>query len=139
MIIYKITNTVNGKIYIGQTKWKLEKRFRYHTYNCSGCVALRNALYKYGVENFTIEEIDCAESQSELDEKETYWIKHYNCIVPNGYNLKNGGSTPTYSEESKIRMSKNHADVSGMNNPRYGSHVSEEHKQKLRLSLIILS
>ena len=151
MIIYKITNQVNGKVYIGQTTLSLERRWYTHCHKSSGCVALHNAIKKHGVENFTVEQIDTAMGKPELDLKEKFWIKHYNSLVPNGYNLKTGGNTPVYSDESRKRMSINHADVHGSNNPRYGvrlsddvkkkisnshkgKHLSVEHKQKCRLN-----
>ena len=134
MIIYKITNRINGKIYIGQTKHSIEMRWRYHCYNYSGCTALNRAIKKYGAENFTVEQIDIACTVDELNAKEKYWIEYYNSIVPNGYNLKSGGNRPTYSKESRKRMSTNHADFSGENNPRFGIKLSEEVKTKIALS-----
>ena len=127
---------MNGKIYVGQTKSDLLKRFRYHCYKYSGCCALVNAIKKYGRDNFTIEQIDVANSQNELDEKERYWITVLNSIVPNGYNLKSGGNCPTYSEESRTKMSVNHADVSGNKNPNFGRKHSDEVKEKLRRSKV---
>lgn len=131
MIIYKVTNNINGKIYIGQTTGSLSARWKAHCHVSSRCVALYNAIKKYGVENFTVEQIDSAMAKWELDLKEQFWIQHYNSIVPNGYNLKTGGNTPTYSDESKKRMSTNHADVRGKNNPRYGVHLSKETRKKI--------
>ena len=52
--IYKITNLVNSKIYIGQTIRSLKERFRQHIYK-QGCTYLHNAILKYGKENFKIE------------------------------------------------------------------------------------
>lgn len=109
----------------------LQRRWYYHCYKSSGCRFLHNAIQKHGAENFTVEQIDIAATKEELDEKEKYWIEHYNSIAPNGYNLKSGGSTPTYSDDSKKRMSENHANVSGENNPRFGVHLSKETKRKI--------
>lgn len=136
MIIYKVTNKITGQIYIGQTTWSIEKRWRYHCYPNSGCRYLNNAIMKHGAENFTVEQIDVACSKAELDQKEKYWIEYYDSIAPNGYNLKSGGNTPTYSEESRRRMSKNHADFSGANNPRFGTKLSEETKLKISFAHI---
>ena len=72
MIVYKITNKVNGKVYIGQTSETLQKRFSRHM----GYQALEHdtkfyrAVRKYGKDSFTIEQIDTAKTQKELDEKE---------------------------------------------------------------------
>lgn len=93
-------------------------------------------LKNMGENNFKIEEIDCASSKEELDEKEKYWINFYSCIAPNGYNLKSGGNHPTYSDESRKRMSLNHADVSGSKNPRFGESLSKDAKMKISRSRI---
>lgn len=130
MIVYKITNNVNGKIYIGQTTRSLENRWRQHRHH-PGCRILHKAIKKYGAENFTVEQIDAAANIDELNQKEKLWIQHYDCIAPNGYNLKSGGNRPTYSEASRQRMSRNHADMSGENNPRYGVRLSDDTRKKI--------
>jgi|ADurb_Leu_03_Slu_FD_contig_31_523001_length_2546_multi_4_in_0_out_0_2 group I intron endonuclease len=84
MIIYKTTNLINGKIYIGQDSHNNKK------YIGSG-IYLLNAIKKYGKENF-IKEILCeCFSKEELDEREKYYIKFYNSKIPSGYNISNGG------------------------------------------------
>lgn len=55
--IYRITNLVNNKIYIGQTIRDLKVRFKQHCYK-KGCTYLHNAILKYGKENFKIELIE---------------------------------------------------------------------------------
>ena len=128
MIIYKITNTVNGKLYIGQTIQKLEKRM-YNHFNYKGKTAISKAINKYGKENFTYEVIDTAETREELDEKEIYWIKHYNSLVPNGYNLEHGGNkNKVINEETRKKLSEVNK---GENAPWYGKHLTEETKRKL--------
>ena len=100
MIIYKITNTINGKIYVGQTTQELSKRLQGHLSKHSRCSAIKSALNKYGVENFTIEQIDQADTLGELNKKEGDWIEKLNTISPNGYNLKTGGEQPRLCQES---------------------------------------
>lgn len=56
-IIYKITNLVNNKVYIGQTERTLKERWGQHKYS-KGCKYLHNAILKYGAESFKIEEIE---------------------------------------------------------------------------------
>lgn len=72
-IIYKITNLVNNKVYIGQTKQTLKRRYAHHL---SSARHRDNYLYramrKYKVENFKIEQIDTAETLEQLDTKE--WL-----------------------------------------------------------------
>ena len=58
MIIYKITNNINGKIYIGQTTQSLANRWSQHTKEISKCFRMKAAIKKYGKESFSIEEID---------------------------------------------------------------------------------
>lgn len=69
--IYKITNNINGKIYIGQTIGAIEKRFAEHKNAAkNGCrYALHRVIRKYGIENFSIEEIEQCPIE-ELDNKE---------------------------------------------------------------------
>lgn len=105
MTIYKITNLVNGKIYIGKTKYTKEKRLKEH-FKCAeqGCnTFLYNAIRKYGKENFIIEELDIAKSISELNKKEKFWIDKLdsrNRLI--GYNVApggDGGDTWTYAND----------------------------------------
>lgn len=105
MIIYKITNNINGKSYVGQTKRTLQERWNGHCRK-EDCVALHNAIEKYGKENFTVEEIDRAESEEELNLKEAYWIDKLNTMHPNGYNLRTGGCRFELSDISKEKLSK---------------------------------
>lgn len=89
MIIYKITNLLNGKIYIGQTKFTAEKRFKEHAKADS---FIGRAIRKYGVKNFKVEVIEVCKNALELNEREIFWIEYFNCKVPNGYNIADGGS-----------------------------------------------
>lgn len=93
MFIYKVTNLINGKSYIGQTIKSLSYRWSQHCRNRRGCSALRDAIKKYGKENFTIEEIGGATNQTELNYQEWFLINKYNTLAPNGYNLKSGGGS----------------------------------------------
>lgn len=87
--IYKTTNRLNNKIYVGQKK---SKEFLYENYLGSG-VALQRAIKKYGKENFTVEFLDSAGSFDELNEKEVYWISKLDARnIDVGYNIASGGS-----------------------------------------------
>lgn len=82
--IYKITNLITGKIYIGQSV-HIERRFSEHCFPSKTSI-ISKAIQKYGKDNFTFEVIEeCSKEQ--LDEKERYWIQYFNSIVPNGYNV----------------------------------------------------
>ena len=78
-IVYKITNKLNGKVYIGQTTEGIEKRWKRHCgYQINDGTYFHNAIKKYGAENFTIEIIDKAKNQEELNELEFFYINKYN-------------------------------------------------------------
>ena len=106
MIIYLITNKVNGKQYVGQTIHTLQERWYNHCSKNSGCVALKNAIDKYGKDNFILSVIDTAETQKELDEKECFWINELNTLALNGYNLKTGGEHIVFTDEIRQKISK---------------------------------
>ena len=89
--IYKITNDINGKSYIGKTEFSIEKRFKEH---CSDALKEKNekrplysAMRKYGVEHFHIEQI---EETDIPEEREKYWIEFYQTYF-SGYNATKGG------------------------------------------------
>lgn len=107
MIIYKITNLVNSKIYIGQTINSIEKRWARHTWATTkkrNAMAITSSIIKYGEDNFIIEQIDTANSIDELNEKEIYYIELYNSLSPNGYNISPGGGNRIMSEETKLKL-----------------------------------
>ncbi len=93
--IYKITNMVNNKIYIGQTVKTVEKRFIQHKNNSNkeyfSQIVLYKAFNKYGMENFKCEEIEEVPNDK-LDEREKYWIEYYDSYF-SGYNSTLGGRT----------------------------------------------
>ena len=92
--IYKITNKLTHKCYIGETK-KSNPELRWNEHKSKiekgiGCPALQDAVKKYGIENFKFEVlIICFDEDRYKFEKE--YIKKYNSIAPNGYNLTTGG------------------------------------------------
>lgn len=104
MFVYKITNIVDGKFYIGKTQKTLEERFKRHLIRKSS-PKLMAAISKYGKENFKIELIDKATSKEELNTKEKYWIEKL-MAIENGYNLTYGGDggIPTAETIEKIRV-----------------------------------
>lgn len=99
--IYKTTNLINGKIYIGQHKWNKESIDE--NYKGSG-FALKKAINKYGYDNFQCIIIDKADSYEELNEKEIFWILTYDSTNPEiGYNLDKGGKA-TYRDTRDVRV-----------------------------------
>lgn len=94
-VIYKITNKINGKVYIGLTTVPLSERWKNH---CTSVGRVNRPLYnsmkKHGVENFIIEEIDTCDDFNGLGELERYYINLYNSTNPDiGYNMTYGGES----------------------------------------------
>lgn len=87
--IYKITNLINNKSYIGITK--RNPRIRYNEHFCNKNELLYKAKNKYGKENFSLEIIEENVPKDKVDRKEREYIILYNSLVPNGYNLSLGG------------------------------------------------
>lgn len=147
-IVYKYTNKINGKVYIGQTKQGLKKRAGKNGINYKGHVFGR-AIEKYGWDNFEAQILKKNQTKEMADFWEWFYIIGMNADTYNGYNCTQGGEGTVgfrHSEESKKLMSKNHADMSGKNNPMYGVHLkskkkgvpmSEEQKLKLRTPVIL--
>lgn len=110
LLIYKVTNLTNGKVYIGQASSSLEERRKKHEYDAQRqdrkTVKFHNALLKYGFNNFKWEVIKECNSQEELDYYEEFYIQEYNTLDrDHGYNLKHGGKLGgCYSDEAKEHM-----------------------------------
>ena len=102
--IYKISNKINDKVYIGQTWQALNQRFNEHVSKTNKCHKFRNAIDKYGKDNFKIELIVSCENQESANALEVFWIKCYDSIKT-GYNIKDGGSHGKHSAESKAKIS----------------------------------
>lgn len=133
MIIYKITNKTNGKVYIGQTCRNLQDRMSEHIRHDT--IVIDKAIRKYGIDNFTVEQIDTANDVDELNQKEQFWVSHYNSMVPNGYNqCIGGGNTVGFNHrpESRQKMSnKKKLQYIGEGNPFFGKRHSDESRKKM--------
>ncbi len=106
-IVYKITNTINDKIYIGITSAnRLEKRWWAHQ-NCINKESrpLYNAMAKYGIDQFIITPICSTITREYLSELEKELIQEHNTMSPNGYNLTTGGEGGyKVSDETKEKL-----------------------------------
>lgn len=125
MIIYKVTNLKNNKIYIGQTINSLEYRRDQHIKDCRRNKyynnKFHNALLKYGYNSFKWEIIHECFSIEELNEKEIYYISLYNS-VEDGYNLKYGGNNGGLcSTETKLKIGQ--TTKSKWNNPEIANKM----------------
>lgn len=97
--IYKVTNNINGKVYIGKTVETVEKRWKEHLLMQRRSIAqdrtFYKALNKYGISNFSIETLEEVNDVNLLDEREIYWIQYYHSYVGEkpcrGYNETRGG------------------------------------------------
>ena len=102
--IYKITNNINGKIYIGKTMRSIKQRWKEHLANIKKEECKNRPLYrainKYGVENFSIEKIEEC-SDIILSDREKYWIEYYNSFK-NGYNATKGGDGSPYIDRKLV-------------------------------------
>ena len=100
--IYKITNLINNKIYIGKTYKTIEKRFQEHILDSRKKTEEHRPLYsamrKYGIENFKVELI---EETNNPEEREQYWIEYYNSYH-NGYNATKGGDGKAYIDRQEV-------------------------------------
>lgn len=117
--IYKITNKSNQKVYIGQTiKERPTDRYSQHRYLANhpeqerGIGYLHRAMAKEGLDNFSFEIVEEVNNDL-LNDREQYWIVYYNSLVPNGYNITEGGagtighSRPQTLEEREKRKQSN--------------------------------
>jgi len=126
MEIYKVTNLINKKIYIGKIKKD------YPEYFGSG-ILIKHSIKKYGIENFKKEIIDTAFSIEELNEKEKYWIQYLNSTdLTIGYNIGKGGNggdlftNNPNKEEIRLKYSK-----LGEKNGMFRRSHTEESKKKI--------
>lgn len=87
--IYKIENKINGKIYIGQSI-EIERRWQKHL-NAKDDFLIHKAIQKYGKNCFSFSILEECDILS-LDNQEKYWIQYYNSLIPNGYNMIEGGN-----------------------------------------------
>lgn len=131
--IYKITNHINSKIYVGKTLHTIEQRLAEHKSFAShgGDVALSRAIRKYGENNFTTELLDTANSVEESNQKEAFYIKKLNSSNRNiGYNLTKGGDGgDTYCMKTEKELNKIKEKISKANS---GGHNGNSHKIKVK-------
>ena len=95
-LIYIIKNNCNNKVYVGQTSTSMEHRWKDHIKSAKGnfepSMILYKAMRKYGIENFYVELVeDSITGTDALNDREKYWIEQYDSLLPNGYNVREGG------------------------------------------------
>ena len=107
--IYRITNLINNKIYIGQTANKYpSKRWGCHKHEATSGndKPLYRAMRKYGIENFEFKVMLVNIPVDQLDFYEILWIKKRDSLIPNGYNLSKGGNAFSYKGKDSISFGK---------------------------------
>lgn len=129
-VIYKWTNKINGKSYIGQT---INEEFRKQDhikgkYNS----VIHKAIKKYGLKNFDYEVLEQIE-ESKLSEREIYWIEYFD-TYNNGYNLTKGGEGTRgfrykLTDEQKKKISESHKGLIPWNKGKHGIYSEETLKK----------
>lgn len=137
--IYKITNKVTGKAYIGETaqadplaRWRgHQEAFK----RGAGCPALRDAVARHGIENFRFEVLVICFDEARWAMERMY-IKRYDTMVPNGYNILEGGvggagfKGKKHSAETKARLREASKKIAS--NPEFKKNASTRAKEQMR-------
>lgn len=130
--IYKITNLINAKVYVGQTTKTVEQRFKGHCNSKKSHIGL--AIKKYGKINFKIELLAIADNQKQLNALEVVYVNNENCLHPNGYNHRAGGDQQgIVSDSTKSKISK--SKLGKPNLKRRGELRSTEYRIKISKGL----
>jgi group I intron endonuclease len=135
--IYRILNKITKKCYIGETKclnvtrrWNQHKKTIENDKGC--CPALRDSVKKYGIEMFEFTVLIICFDEDRF-KYETEYIKKYNSVIPNGYNITNGGEGgggfkgKKHTEEVKNKI-KNTLKQKYLDNPELKKQLSERNK-----------
>lgn len=132
--IYKTTNLINNKFYIGQRKGKFN-----NNYLGSGTI-LKRAIRKYGKENFKVDILSFVNDKKELNKLEKIFIDKYRKILGrnNLYNMSDGGDGGSTIKFHKINCICSvckaiRGEQKGKNSPRYNKHLTNESKKKIGL------
>ena len=134
--IYKWTNLVTGKVYIGQTQKFYNRMVQYRKKGATP--KLQNSIEKYGIDNFEIEVVELCDIEH-LDEREQYWMDYYCSYCSDyGYNISPTAGTTRgvkYSPEVCEKISKivkeRAVHLYGEKNGMYGKHHTEETLKKI--------
>lgn len=133
--LYRITNLVTKKVYIGQTsyvdpfqRWAVHKS--HATRKLETCTKLMRTMRKHGNDKFVFEVVGGAFDQDTANLLEVFLIESYNSIKE-GYNIKEGGSNGKHSEETKAKMSNTRRNNPNQSSWLRGTKASDETKQRM--------
>lgn len=144
MIVYLVTNSVNGKRYVGLTSKTIDKRWALHISHAKSVKArqpLHTAIKKYGVEKFIVSVLEECNTENELRNREKFWINELDTFISNGkgYNATLGGDGLLgykHTETAKKQMSESRKGEKNINfGKRFGACIhgfSDKGMNKLR-------
>jgi len=140
--IYRITNLLNGRKYVGQTICTVDRRIITHRSSAkNGCsMIVCRAIRKYGWENFRVDVLESGLSPSNVNAREEFWINSERSLVPNGYNVGSGGALTERTRE-KIANSKkgkklSEATKSKISIAHSGKRLTVEHRRNIGRGLV---
>ena len=135
-LIYKLTNTINGKIYVGQTwQYSIKKRGGPNGNAYRSCKKLHNAIRKYGWINFQYELLVICHQQNMADYYEDYFIIQYKSNQrKHGYNIRNGGSRGKLTQSTKNKIAKKAMGRTAPNKGKPGKKPSDETRRKMSIA-----
>lgn len=124
MIVYLITNKINGKRYVGQTVQTMTSRWSKHCSpsKASDGMPIVHAIQKYGKEAFEVKVLVECETIEEMNHRETYYIRILKTQTPNGYNVLPGGSNSRHTEETKKKIGEGNK----------GKHIGKKRTQEVK-------
>jgi group I intron endonuclease len=129
--VYKITNTLNGKSYVGVAR-DVQKRFYQHARKSSECGSIRDAILKYGADVFTCAILGSFTNREDAYAFEKLMIQEHKTLSPTGYNQTDGGDgfySMSISARRKLSVAKR-----GKPSPRTGVKLSETTKSKISVA-----
>ena len=131
--LYRITNIVNGKIYIGQTIEPTKRWYQHRRDSANPTMVIHHAINKYGAENFKFEVIASCKSWEDANETETFLVSQYNSLVENGkgYNVALGGYNAPKSEAWKEAFKEWHESLSSEERAEISKKQSEATKKQI--------
>lgn len=138
MVVYKVTNIVNGKSYIGCAV-NYQKRINQHK-SCKfkGAVLLHKAILKYGINSFSFEILQEFKTKEEMFKMEIFYIKEIGSLSPSGYNLHHGGKggkimLTEQQYKDRVELGKSLSKINIGNKYSLGRKASDSTKNKISI------